>query len=91
MNLYDNTAAALRAGTIAGITIIAVGLLLSAFDNEHTENVLWFGILVLIASPLFGLLISAVTLVTERDWKWVSASAVLLAVITAGIVAAYIM
>ena len=75
---------------VVGIVIVSIGLILSAFNNEHTENVLWFGILVLIASPLFGLLISAVTLIVETDWKWVSVSAVLLAVIVAGIVAAYV-
>ena len=90
MKLYENTAAALRYGIVVGIIIIAIGLLVSSFDTEYEDRILWFGILVLLATPLFGIVISMISLATEKDWKWVSVAAVLLAIIASGIVIAYL-
>ena len=89
MSLYENTAAALRYGIVVGVIIIAIGLLVSCFDTSYDARILWFGILVMLATPLFGIIVSTVSLVTEKDWKWVAVAAVLLSIITTGILIAY--
>ena len=91
MRLYENTASALRYGIVTGIIIIAVGLMTSSFDTEYEDRILWFGILIMLATPLFGIVVSMISLAAEKDWKWVSVAAVLLSIIAAGILIAYFM
>ena len=91
MRLYENTASALRYGIVTGIIIIAVGLMVSSFDTEYEDRILWFGILIMLATPLFGIVVSMISLAAEKDWKWVSVAAVLLSIIAAGILIAYFM
>ena len=90
MSLYKNTSAALRYGIVTGVIIIAIGLLISCFDTSYDEWVLWFGILVMLATPLFGIVVSTISLAMEKDWKWVAVAAVLLSIITTGILIAYL-
>jgi len=91
VKLYENTASALRYGIVTGIIIIAVGLMTSSFDTEYEDRILWFGILIMLATPLFGIVVSMISLAAEKDWKWVSVAAVLLSIIAAGILIAYFM
>jgi len=91
VRLYENTAAALRYGIVAGIIVIAIGLMVSSFDTEYEDRILWFGILIMLATPLFGIVVSMISLAAEKDWKWVSVAAVLLSIIAAGILIAYFM
>jgi len=91
VRLYENTASALRYGIVTGIIIIAVGLMVSSFDTEYEDRILWFGILIMLATPLFGIVVSMISLAAEKDWKWVSVAAVLLSIIAAGILIAYFM
>jgi len=89
MNLYDATADTLRYGIIVSMVIVVLGL--AADWSGYGENILWFGILVLILTPLFGVIVSLLCLVFEKDMLWAKAAAILLSVITAGIaVAIYI-
>ena len=90
MRLYENTAAALRYGIVAGIIVIAIGLMVSSFDTVYEDRILWFGILILLATPLFGIVVSLISLAAEKDWKWVSVASVLLAIIASGVVVAYL-
>ena len=90
MRLYENTAAALRYGIVAGIIVIAIGLMVSSFDTVYEDRILWFGVLILLATPLFGIVVSLISLAAERDWKWVSVASVLLAIIASGVIIAYL-
>lgn len=91
MNLYDSTAAVLKYGSALGILITAVGLILGVAEISIGDDVLWFGILVLVLSPLFGILISTTSMCLIGDWKWVAVAAILLAVIAAGSVVAWVL
>jgi Protein of unknown function (DUF1634). len=90
VRLYENTAAALRYGIVAGIIVIAIGLMVSSFDTVYEDRILWFGVLILLATPLFGIVVSLISLAAERDWKWVSVASVLLAIIASGVIIAYL-
>ena len=84
MNLNRSTAAVLRYGVIVSIIIIAFSLILDMVEYEHYEDVMWLGILALILTPLFGIIVSLISLMTEKDWKWVSVTLVLIAVVVVG-------
>ena len=90
MTLYKNTAAALRYGIVVGIIVIAIGLMTSSFDTSLEDRILWFGILIMLATPLFGIVVSMISLAMEKDWKWVSVASVLLSIIAVGIILAYL-
>lgn len=90
MNVYDSTASILRYGVTLGIIIMAVGLVLNCFDLSYADDTLWFGTLILILSPLFGVIVSTVCLMLEKDWKWVTVASILLAVTIAGMIVSLI-
>ena len=88
MNLNDATSNALRYGVIVSIIVIAIGLAIHWADNGDT--ILMLGILILILSPLFGIIVSFVCLVSEKNNKWAGVAAVLMAVAAAGILLAFL-
>ncbi|MBR4503590.1 MAG: DUF1634 domain-containing protein [Candidatus Methanomethylophilaceae archaeon] len=86
MNLNKTTARTLRVGIIIGMALIAIGLILSALG--YGNSMLSAGILILIISPLAGVIASFAALATEKDWFWASIAAILLAITVVGMVLA---
>lgn len=76
LNRY--TALTLRAGILLGLVLIVVGLFAG-------DDVLWWGMLVLIASPLAGVVATLVCLLRERDMFWASVAVVLIIITAIGI------
>ena len=87
MTLNSETAWILRAGTSAGLIIMAVGLLLSSF--EFSNYLLNAGVLVLIFTPPAGILVSTKCLIQEKDWYWVKVAVLLIVIVAAGAVFSY--
>ncbi len=85
--LNVQTAAVLRAGTVIGISVLAVGLLLSAFDIS--EYILTAGAAVLIFTPMAGVAVSAKCLWQEGDRRWTSVAIILIIAVAAGMVLAF--
>ena len=83
MNLEDNTAKTLRYSVFVGIGLMVIGLIFHFL--EITDDVLWAGILFLILSPLFGVIVSTVSLWIEKDTKWVAVAVILIAISVIGI------
>lgn len=77
----------LRTGICIGMAIIIAGLVMSFMDMGDT--VLYIGILILIVSPLLGVVVSFIALLKERDLKWAGAAAILLIVTAIGILISY--
>ena len=84
LDLNRSTAFVLRAGIAAGIVLMAVGLALYCMNSS--ETMLYAGVLVLIASPFLGVIVTFAILVVDRDWTWAAVAAVLLAVTAVGII-----
>ena len=82
MNLNKTTARMLRIGIVIGMALIAIGLILSALG--YGDSMLSAGILILIVSPLAGVIASFAALATEKDWFWASIAAILLAITAVG-------
>lgn len=68
MSLNDTTSKTLWWGAAAGILVIVMGLALESLGMG--EQVLWLGILMLIASPILSVAVSMVALIKEKDRKW---------------------
>ena len=84
IDLNRATAMTLRAGIIAGVILMVIGLIQYGLDG--TETVLYYGVLLLIVSPFIGVLVTFCVLIMDRDWKWVSVAAVLVIVTVIGII-----
>ena len=82
MNLNRSTAAALRIGIIIGMALTAAGL--AASTAGYGDSLLGAGILVLILSPLAGVVVSFAALVSEKDLFWAAIAGILLAITAAG-------
>ena len=83
MNMNKNIAWTLRIGIVLGLILIIIGELISE-DNLF----LYWGLLILIASPLFGVVVAFIGMISERDWFWACiAGLVVIIVVTGAIVA----
>lgn len=82
MMLNKATALTLRAGVVLGMILMVVGLAVSAMDGG--DSVLYFGVLVLIASPLAGVVVTLLCLLREKDRFWAMIAGILLMITIAG-------
>lgn len=82
MDINRSTAVMLRAGIYIGLAISLVGLVLSMMDRG--DGVLWLGILVLILSPFLGVIVTTVSLVIQKDWRWAAVAVVLICITATG-------
>lgn len=83
MMLNKATALTLRAGVVLGMILMVIGLAVSAMDGE--DSVLYFGVLVLIASPLAGVVVTLLCLLREKDRFWAMIAGILLMITIAGV------
>ena len=83
MNLNRSTALTLRAGIILGMVLMIIGLLIESTGGDDT--LLYTGMLVLIISPFLGVIVSFVSLLSEKDWIWAIVAGILIVITTTGI------
>ena len=83
MNLNRSTAMTLRAGIVLGMVLMVIGLLIESTGGDDT--ILYTGMLVLIISPFLGVIVSFVSLLSEKDWVWAIVAGILIVITTTGI------
>ena len=83
MNVNDLTSTVLKISLIFGLIVTTAGLLL---QDHFGDTILWVGLLILICSPLIGVLVTFIMLFKEKDWRWVKITLVLIVVIVTGLV-----
>ncbi len=83
MNLNRSTAMTLRAGIVLGMVLMVIGLLVESTGGDDT--ILYAGMLVLIISPFLGVIVSFVSLLSEKDWIWAIVAGILIVITTTGI------
>ena len=83
MNLNRSTAMTLRAGIVLGMILMVIGLLVESTGGDDT--LLYTGMLVLIISPFLGVIVSFVSLLSEKDWIWAIVAGILIVITTTGI------
>ncbi len=83
MNLNKSVAWTLRLGIILGLVLIVIGEMLSE-DNPF----LYFGLLILIASPLFAIIVTFLGLISEKDWFWAGIAGLVMLIVVCGAILA---
>ena len=83
MNVNNLTSAVLKISLIAGLLISIVGLLL---QDQFGDTILWIGLLIMICSPLIGIFATFISLIEEKDWRWVKITIILIVVIMIGLI-----
>jgi uncharacterized membrane protein len=73
----------LRIGIVIGLILIAIGLCISD-DNLF----LYYGLLVLIASPMFAVIAALIGLIREKDWFWAGIAALVVIIVVTGAIVA---
>ncbi len=73
----------LRAGIVLGMVLMVIGLLIESTSGDDT--ILYTGMLVLIISPFLGVIVSFVSLLSEKDWIWAIVAGILIVITTTGI------
>ncbi len=84
MNMNRMTALTLRIGMTLGIAVMIIGLVLDAMSMG--QDVLFAGVLILIASPFLGIIVTTVALISSRDRKWSLVAIILIAIISIGVI-----
>ena len=82
-DLNSATVRTIQTGTVIGIVILALGLLLSGAD--YGKDILMAGAVVLVLTPLAGVVTSLACLLREGDRKWAMVACVLIAVVAIGL------
>ena len=83
MNLNRSTALTLRAGIVLGMVLMVIGLIVESTGGD--DAILHTGILILIVSPFLGVIVSFVSLLSERDWTWAIVAGILIIITAVGI------
>ncbi|MBQ8643286.1 MAG: hypothetical protein IJ469_01315 [Candidatus Methanomethylophilaceae archaeon] len=78
------TALTLRVGMTLGIAVMIIGLVLDAMSMG--QDVLFAGVLILIASPFLGIIVTTVALISSGDRKWSLVAIILIAIISIGVI-----
>lgn len=84
MNMNRMTALTLRIGMTLGIAVMIIGLVLDAMSIG--QDVLFAGVLILIASPFLGVIVTTVALISSGDRKWSLVAIILIAIISVGVI-----
>ena len=81
----------LRAGVVTSSVLLGIGLALSWLGAGATSRtLLQAGVLVLLSTPVARVLVSTVEYIHERDWAFVTLTAIVLVELMASAVAALV-
>jgi uncharacterized membrane protein len=80
----------LRVGVTASSIALSIGLILSLLDAPGASWLLHIGILTLLATPVARVLVSIAEYTGERDWTFVTLTAIVLVELLASAVAALV-
>ena len=83
MNMNKMTAWTLRIGIVVGLILIVIGEFMA-----EGNPFLYYGLLVLIASPMLAVMVTFIGLITERDWLWAGVAGLVVIIVVSGAVLA---
>ncbi|MBR4684978.1 MAG: DUF1634 domain-containing protein [Candidatus Methanomethylophilaceae archaeon] len=79
MNMNKAIAWTLRIGIVLGLILIVIG----EFMTEGNPF-LYYGVLILITSPMFAVVTAFIGLILEKDWKWAAVAGIVVAIVVSG-------
>lgn len=83
MNTEHNTSVTLKISVYIGVAAVLIGLIVYLLDMGDT--LLRAGLLIVIVSPLAGVIVTTVSLYLEKDMRWVAVALILIAISVIGI------
>ncbi|MDR0198213.1 MAG: hypothetical protein LBI08_00515 [Methanomassiliicoccaceae archaeon] len=89
MSLERNTSFVLRYGSVIGVVIVAIGVIMHLLELSHNGTVMRAGIAVIILTPFAGMLVSFVTLSMGREKRYAAAAFALIAITVIGMAVAF--
>lgn len=89
MDLDKATGRVLRYGVYLAIAILVLGAIVLQFAEGVGNTLLNTGVAFLVLTPFFSIVISAFSLYTEGDYRWMRIALVVLAITIAGIIVAF--
>ena len=90
MDLDKFTGRALRYGVCLAIAVMSIGAIALQFDESVGNMIITVGVSLLVLTPFFSIIVSAISLYTERDYKWLRVALCVLLITAVGIVMAFI-
>lgn len=88
MNMNHSTSTILRYGIVIGIILTAAGAMMSVFNIFHSADVIWIGLLAIIATPFTGLIVTTISLAVNREIKWLYTALILVTIMIIGMILA---
>ena len=89
MDVNTFTGRTLRYGVISGLIIVMVGLVAQLFSEDTGLSLIRVGIAVIIFTPMVSIIVSAVALYFEKDYRWFGWVLVVLVISVVGFLVAY--
>ena len=83
MNTEHNTSVTLKISVYIGVAAVLIGLI--AYLLDMGDTLLRAGLLIVIVSPLAGVIVTTVSLYLEKDMRWVAVALILVAISVIGI------
>lgn len=83
MNTEHNTSVTLKISVYIGVAAVLIGLI--AYLLDMGDTLLRAGLLIVIVSPLAGVIVTTVSLYLEKDMRWVAVALILIAISVIGI------
>jgi len=79
MNMNRAIAWTLRAGIVLGLVLIVIGLAMG-----EGNPFLYYGLLIMISSPLLAVITAFVGLISEKDWFWAAVAGAVVVIVSCG-------
>ena len=89
MDVNTSTGRTLRYGVICGLVIVMVGRVAQLFSEDTGLSLIRVGIAVIIFTPMASIVVSAVALYSEKDYRWFGWVSVVLVISVVGFLVAY--
>lgn len=82
----------LRAGAVLSTALMTIGLVLklAGTDAAAGDGPLRIGLIILMATPVANVIVSGLEYATERDWKFVLLTVVVLLILSGSLVLAFL-
>ena len=89
MDVNTFTGRTLRYGVICGLVIVMVGLVAQLLSEDTGLSLIEAGIAVIIFTPMASIVVSAVALYSEKDYRWFGWVLVVLLITVVGFLVSY--
>ena len=89
IDVNASTGRTLRYGVMIGLAILAAGIITGLLSQDTSLSIMKAGIAVIIFTPMVSIVVSAVALYTERDYRWFGWVCILLVITAVGFTVAY--